>query len=162
MNPNRKARIATAVVMALLCAGVLWKQGVFERAAAAAPETAEPQPQDAIYQTLDAVREADLSKYIDAHTGAMEASLRRTAAEIGESRLLQALQTRNAPLKGIAVHQPEALSDREMKARVEYVFADRNEVQFYYLEKSGERWKIARIDGAERVETLIPYGTPAN
>ena len=160
MKPNRKAQIATAVLMAALGAGVLWKQGAFDRVAAAAQETAAPQPQDAIYQALDAVREGNLAKYIDAHTGTMGASLHRTAAEIGDSRLLQSLQERNAPLKGIAVQEPERLSDGEVKARVEYVFADRNEVQTYYLERSGERWKIARVDGARQIETLIPYGTP--
>jgi hypothetical protein len=49
-----------------------------------------------------------------------------------------------------------------MKARVEYVFADRNEVQIVYLERVGERWKIARVEGAQRIETLMPYGSPVN
>ncbi|HET8547681.1 MAG TPA: hypothetical protein VFL57_06750 [Bryobacteraceae bacterium] len=162
MKPKRKAQIATAVLMAVLGAAVLWKQGAFDRVTAAAQKSAAPQPQDAIYQTLDAVREGNLKKYIDAHTGDMEASLRRTAAEAGEARLLQSLQEQNAPLKGIAIEEPERLSGREVKARVEYVFADRNEVQTYYLERSGAGWKIARVDGAERIKTLVPYGTPVN
>ena len=92
----------------------------------------------------------------------MEASLRRAAAEIGEARLLKSLQEKNAPVKGIAILEPERLSEREVKARVEYVFADRNEVQIVYLEKAGERWKIARVEGAQRIETLVPYGTPVS
>jgi len=63
-------------------------------------------------------------------------------------------------LKGIAIPQPEPLSETEVKARVEYVFADRNEIQWMYLQKAGGAWKIARVDGAERVKTLVPYGTP--
>jgi hypothetical protein len=160
MSPNRKAQIATAVLIAALGAGVLWRQGAFDRVTAAAQQPVVPQPQDAIYQSLDAVRDGNLAKYADAHTGQMEASIRRTAAEIGETRLLQSLQERNAPLKGIAIQEPERLSEREVKARVEYVYADRNEVQTYYVERSGNRWKIARVDGAHRIETLIPYGTP--
>jgi hypothetical protein len=160
MKANRKARFTTLVLIAALGCLALWKQGVFQRVTA----TSRPvtQPQDAIYAMLDAVRDGDLPKYLEAHTGPMEASLRRAAAEIGEARLLQSLKEKNAPVKGVAVLEPERLSEREMKARVEYVFADRNEVQIVYLEKAGERWKIARVDGAQRIETLIPYGTPVN
>jgi hypothetical protein len=153
MNMKRKAQIATLLLMAALAVAALRKP---------AEEPVTAQPQDAIYGMLDAVREGDLSKYLDAHTGVMEASLRRTAAEIGETRLLKSLQDKNAPLKGVAILEPERVSDREVKARVEYVFADRNEAQIYYLEKIGERWKIARVDTAQRIETSIRYGTPVN
>ncbi len=44
--------------------------------------------------------------------------------------------------------------------RVEYVYQDRNEAQSMYLEKLSGAWKIARVEAAERVKTLIPYGTP--
>jgi hypothetical protein len=156
MKPNRKAQIATAVLIAGLGAGVLWRQR------ASTEGSTGPQPQDPIYQALDAVREGDFTKYLDAHAESMKASLLRAAAESGEERLLHSLREQNASLKGIAILEPERLSDREMKAKVEYVFADRNEVQTYHLEKSGDRWKIARVDGAQRIQTLIPYGTPVN
>jgi hypothetical protein len=91
-----KAHIATAILVAALAAAVLWKQqGI-----------AAPQPQDPIYQRLDAVRDGSFTNYIDAHTGSMKASLLRAAAEIGEARLLQSLRDQNASLKGIAVLQP--------------------------------------------------------
>jgi hypothetical protein len=160
MKRNRKARIATLLLMAALGCVVLWKQGAFRSLTAATSQTVPMQPQDVIYEMFDAVRESNLAKYIEAHTGSMEASLRRAATEVGEARLLKALQEKNAPVKGIAILEPERLSDREVKARVEYVFADRNEVQTIYLEKTGERWKVARVEGAQRVETLVPYGTP--
>ena len=162
MKPNRKAQIATVVLMAGLGAFVAWKQGAFDRVAAVSVEPVAPQPQDPVYETLDAVREGDLPKYIAAHTGAMLTALQRAIREIGEARLLQSLKERNAPLKGIAVLEPVPLSDREIKLQVEYVYADRNEIQIYYLEKSADRWKIARVDGTQRIETLIPYGTPVN
>ena len=160
MNQNRKAQTATVLLMGALGCVALWKQGAFERVTATGPASAAAQPQDAIYESLDALRQGDLPKYFDAHTGVMEASLRAAVVEVGEARLLESLQARNAPVKGVAIEEPERLSDREMKARVEYVFADRNEVQIVYLEKLGESWKIARVDGAHRIETLIPYGTP--
>jgi hypothetical protein len=55
---------------------------------------------------------------------------------------------------------PEITSDREAKARVEYVYQDRNEAQNMYLEKTTTGWKITRVETAQRVKTLIPYGTP--
>ena len=60
------------------------------------------------------------------------------------------------------VADPEAqtVTDREAKVRVEYVCQDRNEAQTMYLEKGAGGWKISRVDGAERVKTLVPYGTP--
>ena len=56
--------------------------------------------------------------------------------------------------------EPQPVSDREVKARVEYVFQDRNEVQYVYLAKMSGAWKISRVDSSERVKTLVPYGTP--
>ena len=56
--------------------------------------------------------------------------------------------------------EPQPLSDPEVKARVEYVFQDRNEAQYFYLDKMSGGWKIARVDSSERVKTLVPYGTP--
>lgn len=151
MKANRRAHLVTLLLIAALACLAFWKQG-------AAPR----QPQDAIYEMLDAVREGNLPKYLEAHTGAMEASLRRAAAEIGEARLLESLQKKNSPLKGVAIEEPESLSERDSKARVEYVFANRNEVQIVYLEKTGDRWKIARVENAQQVETVVPYGTPVN
>ncbi len=152
-----KTHFATFLLMAALAGLVLWNQGAFPGVAAA-----RRQPQDTIYETLDAVREGNMAKYLGAHTGAMEASLRRAAAEIGEARLLESLREKNAPLKGVAIQEPERLSERESKARVEYIFDNRNEVQVVYLEKASERWKIARVENAQRIETLVPYGTPVN
>ena len=66
----------------------------------------------------------------------------------------------NAPIKGVAIKEPQKLTDREVKARVEYIYADRNEVQSMFLVKVGDVWKIERLDETERIKTLIPYGTP--
>jgi len=42
---------------------------------------------------------------------------------------------------------------------VEFVYADRNEAQIYYLEQGRGSWKIARQENAEGVKTPVPYGT---
>jgi hypothetical protein len=121
---------------------------------------ADPTPQDAIYAMLDAAREGDVDKYLGFYTGQMEVSLKQAVSESGRDGFAKYLKDTNAPIKGIAINEPQPLTDREVKARVEYVYQDRNEVQIYYLEKQDARWKIARLETAERVKTLVPYGTP--
>ncbi len=55
--------------------------------------------------------------------------------------------------------EPEE-SGNDAQVRVEYVYADRNEVQQIFLERVDEIWKIARVSEIQRVETPVPYGTP--
>ena len=163
MSRQLRARIATAFVIAAAGLIVLWREGKLSLSMPrTAVERTEPQPHDAVYRMLDAVRDGDLSGYLNAHTGPMAESLRRTVAEMGESKFIEALQRQNGPLKGIAVNEPERLSPTQARARVEYVYADRNEVQTVFFENGGGTWRIARVDGAERVRTVIPYGTPVS
>ena len=109
---------------------------------------------------LDAAREGNPRKYLAAHTGQMEAALKQAIAEKGEAAFAAYLKQFNAPIKGIAILEPQVLTDREVKLRVEYVYQDRNEAQIMYLEKVSGAWRIARVESTERVKTLIPYGTP--
>ncbi len=95
---------------------------------------------------------------------------RKRAIHLRLSRIARA-----KPLRAAAIPEPELLERAatyqiggwttteapfEVKVKVEYVFQDRNEVQWMYLEKSGNSWRIARVDTAERIQTLVPYGTP--
>jgi hypothetical protein len=121
---------------------------------------AEPTPQDAVYAMLDAAREGNISAYLNAYTGKVAESLRQALAESTADNFARYLKQLNASVKGIAIAEPEPLTERETKVRVEYVYQDRNEAQVLYLEKLPDGWKIARVDGAERVPTVIPYGTP--
>jgi hypothetical protein len=153
MQNKRKAQIVTILVLvAALGAIVMRKTNLRGSVALVA------QPQDAIYAMLDAARAGDVKKYLASYTGEMEQSLERARSESAD--FAKYLRDSNAALKGIAVTEPETLSDREVKARVEYVYQDRNEVQYFYLQKLRDGWKISRVDSAERVKTLVPYGTP--
>ncbi|MGH9721360.1 MAG: hypothetical protein ACRD8O_14205 [Bryobacteraceae bacterium] len=170
MSRERKAQIITLVVL-VSALGVVaarkagWKLSTARVAAgfsaigrpAAKPD---PTPQDAIYAMLDAARAGDAKAYLAAYTGQMETSLKQSLAETGEPGFAKYLKESNAAIKGIAIMEPQPLTDREVKVRVEYVYQDRNEAQFMYLEKGAGGWKIARVDGTERVKTLVPYGTP--
>lgn len=165
MSKQRLAQILTGLVLGTVFVVVAWRGGAlssirpsewFAKAAA----KSDPTPQDAIYAMLDAGRDGKVREYVAAHTGAMETALAKAVTEATEARFANYLRETNAPIKGVALQEPQALTDREVKVRVEYVYQDRNEVQHMYLEKVGNVWKIARVDSAERIKTLVPYGTP--
>jgi hypothetical protein len=155
---KRKAQIVTIAVLACVVGAVIvkrWRPSIAARPVVVKEETT---PQDVIYAMLDAAREGDVNKYIASYTGQMETSLRQAIAESPD--FSKYLKDSNAAIKGVAIAEPERTGEREVKARVEYVFQDRNEVQFMFLEKTPQGWRIARVDSAERVKTLVPYGTP--
>ena len=167
MRKETRAKIVTVVVLAGAFAIVLaqktgWRARdlrLSDLTARAAPKP-DPTPQDAIYGMLDAARAGDTKLYLASYAGQMESALRQSVAESTPSKFAQYLKDSNAAIKGIAISEPQSLTDREVKVRVEYVYQDRNEAQFMYLEKMASGWKIARVDGVERVKSLVPYGTP--
>jgi len=168
MSPDKKAKVGTVIALAGALAIVLgqkygWKMPnvkVSDLAPRAAAPKSDPTPQDAIYGMLDAARAGDVKTYLASYTGQMEVSLRQSIGETTESGFAKYLKNQNASIKGIAISEPQPLTDREVKVRVEYVYQDRNEAQMMFLEKGPSGWKIARVDGTERVKTLVPYGTP--
>jgi hypothetical protein len=168
MSADKKAKIVTAVVLAGALAIVLgqkygWKMPdvkVSDLAPKPAAPKPDPTPQDAIYAMLDAARVGDVKTYLAAYTGQMETALKQSISETTDSGFAKYLKDQNAAIKGIAISEPQTLTDREVKVRVEYVYQDRNEAQIMFLEKAPPGWKIARVESSERVKTLVPYGTP--
>ena len=169
MNRERIAQALTILTLAAALGAAMarqhgWKMPAWSTVTgslSASRQTAEARPQDAIYAMLDAARDGDVKKYLAAYTGSMETALRQSIAESSDAAFRKYLQDTNAALKGVAVMAPDsAAGDREVKIRVEYVYQDRNEAQTMNLEKTASGWKIARVDSAERVKTLVPYGTP--
>jgi hypothetical protein len=150
-----KRHAVTLVVLALVVAGIAFRQKLLRTA-----EQNDPQPQDAIYAMLDAARAGDVKGYLASYIGPMESSLRQSVIESGEAAFAKYLRDTNAPVKGIAVQAPQTSASGDVTVRVEYVYQDRNEAQTMLLRKTAKGWKIARVDGAERVKTLVPYGTP--
>lgn len=146
-----KVHIMTVVVLAAAL-GMLAVRG---RTRAAPRE-----PQDVVYAMLDAARAGDVPTYLASYTGPMEASLRQTLAETTEAAFSKYLRDSNATVKGIAVSEPQKISDTQAAVRVEYVYQDRNEAQMMYLERGPDGWKISGTDSDHRIKTLIPYGTP--
>jgi hypothetical protein len=154
-----KHRAAQSITVAILA--IVLGIGVARKTGWHLPESRPPQePQDTVYAMLGFARAGDVKAYLASYTGPMEAALRQSIAESNESAFAKYLQDSQAVLKGVAVSEPEITSSSEAKVRVEYVYEDRNEVQFMYLERAGGAWKIARTESDERIKTLIPYGTP--
>jgi hypothetical protein len=119
-----------------------------------------PGPRDAIYAMLAAARDGDVKAYLSRYTGQMETALQASVRESTVDGFARYLRDSNAQIKGVALTGPEPFNGSEVKVRLEYVYQDRNEAQTIYLEKVDGAWKISRVDGAERVKTLVPYGTP--
>jgi hypothetical protein len=156
MKKDRKAQVVTvAVLLVALGIALVRKTGWHPPEARAAQN-----PQDAIYAMLDAARAGDVKAYLASYTGPLEAALRQALAETTEPGFAKYLRDSNAAVKGIAVSDPQKITDLEAKVRVEYIYQDSSEAQMMYLDKGPNGWKISRADSDERVKTLIPYGTP--
>jgi hypothetical protein len=154
MTQRRKTHVTTvAVLLAMLAIFLAWR---FARPSPKEP----PTPQDAISSMLQAARSGNVQTYIASYTGALQRSLQESARESTEPVFAKYLRDSNASIKGVAVGEPQPLSDTEVTVRVEYVYQDRNEAQTMRLQKSGGGWKIAQVDGASRVKSPVPYGMP--
>jgi hypothetical protein len=151
---SKKARIVTIGILVCALGVVIARRGRSTNAVF----IKDPTAQDAIYAMLDAAREGDVGKYVASYGGSMESSLKQAVTESADFG--KYLRDSNAAIKGVAIMDPEQVNNVKVKARVEYVFQDRNEVQYMYLDKTPGGWKIVRVDSAERVKTLVPYGTP--
>jgi hypothetical protein len=155
VNKKRLAPILTIAILATALGVTLARKNNWTLRT----QSADATPEDAIYAMLDAAKKGDVPRYLAAYSGPMEASLKQSIAESTTTAFAQYLIETNATLKGVAVTAPESPTAREARVRVEYVYQDRNEVQFMYLEKL-PTWKITRVESAQRVKTLVPYGTP--
>lgn len=120
------------------------------------PET----PTDTINRMMDAARDGDVNGYLACFSGQMEKTLRQSVEEMSSSGFADYLKTNNKLIKGFAMYEPKEVSESAVDVQVEYVYADRNEAQHFRLEKLLGRWTITKVDGIERVETIVPYGTP--
>lgn len=158
MTRERKTHAVTIAVLILALGVALgWKEGW--RLGRAGPQPPAG-PQDAIYSMLDAGRNGNVSAYLASYTGQMQASLQQSVRESTEAAFAKYLRDTHAAMKGVAVSDPQFVSDNEVNVRVEYVYEERNEVQIVHLVRGSGAWRIVRVDGAERIKTLVPYGTP--
>lgn len=166
MKKDVQAKILTAVLVAGVAVFVIaersgWPAGdgsVGSLISRSSDKKAEPR--DTIYTMLDAARDGDVEAYVDCFVGDAQKRIAQSRDEMTAERFGRYLTERNREIKGIAINQAEAAGEGKNRIRVEYVYADRNEVQYFTLAEQSGEWKIVGMERAERVETLVPYGTP--
>jgi hypothetical protein len=117
-------------------------------------------PEDTVYGMLDAARAGDTAVYVDTFSGALQQQIQQVIRESGKTHFASYLTAQSSSFQSVALSVADQPSDVEARLRVEYIYANRNEVQTFHLKKSGGRWKIIGISGTDQIKTLIPYGTP--
>ncbi len=115
-------------------------------------------PEDVIWRMSDAAREGNVAAYLDCFSGALRQNLQRAVAEMGEAQFSQYLKRLNSEMTGIAVSDFEQINESEAALRVEFVFRGRNEAQKHHFKLVNGAWKIEKLDGAEQIKPLMPYG----
>jgi hypothetical protein len=116
-------------------------------------------PEDTVYGMLDAARAGDTSVYLDTFSGPLRQQIRQAIRESGKTQFASYLTAQSSSFQSVALSVADQPSDVEVRLRLEYVYANRNEVQTFHLKKSGGSWKIIGISGTDQIKTLIPYGT---
>lgn len=158
MSKARRAQIVTILTLAIAFGAAVVHKLPLRGFLPPIGADSDRAPQEVVYAMLDAARAGDVVKYLASHTGELEQSLERARSE--SSDFAQYLRTSNMGIVGVAVTEPQVVSEDEMQVRVEYVFKDRNEIQVLHLSKTAAGWKISRADAAEHTETKTPYGAP--
>ncbi|MFN0122910.1 MAG: hypothetical protein ACKV2V_20615 [Blastocatellia bacterium] len=118
-------------------------------------------PEEVIWQMTNAAREGNVQAYLNCYSGAVRQNLEKTATEMGEQKFSDYLKQLNNEVTGIAVSDLEQ-SNGTASLKVEFVLRGKNEAQKHHFKFIAGAWKIAQVDGAEQIKTLIPYGADAN
>jgi hypothetical protein len=160
MTRERKAHIATVLILAGALALAAAKRTAWGPVAILRTTATAATPQDTVYRMLDAARDGDVRKYLTCYTGQMESSLRQIVKEKGESSLADYIRAFNNTVKGVALQEPQSVAANEVRMRVEFVYSDRNEAQIYDLQQSAGEWRIATQENTQGVKAVMPYGTP--
>jgi hypothetical protein len=157
---NRKTIVTGIFVLALLAMVIarsgnvewpLWFRRSFS--------TKSERPEDAVYAMLDAARAGDTKTYLDFFSSPVRDQLQQVIRENSEPKFAEYLKAQNTAFQSVAVSLADRASESEVTARVEYVYANRNEVQSLSLRKEDSRWRIFKIAGADQIKTLVPFGS---
>lgn len=154
-----KKKIPTIVTIILLVASLVMLMQRGRPARTPWSEAAANTPEEIIWQMVDAAREGNAKAYLDCFSGKLRQNLQKIDTEMGEARFSEYLKQLNNEVTGIAVSDLEQSNAQEAEMSVEFVFRGRNETQKHYFRLADGKWKIDRIDDAEWLKVLIPYGT---
>ena len=104
-------------------------------------------------------REGRVEDYLNCFESKLRTRLASARAEMKKGEFAEYLRRRAEPVRGIAFSDETILDENAIRIKVEWVFVDRNEVQFFMLKKIEEAWKIADMTEARYKRPPIPYGT---
>jgi hypothetical protein len=153
-----KQRLPALITMLLIAAALVLLTQRERWSELAQGESPAASPEDVVWQLSDAAREGNVRAYLDCFGGALRQKLEKTASDMGEAQFSQYLKQLNGEVTGIAVSDLERTDQQTAALRVEFVFRSRSEAQKHHFKLSAGRWKIDGVDGAERVNGLIPDG----
>jgi hypothetical protein len=164
MNLAKRPAVLTGVFIAILLILVLLHSHGWRLPGAAKDFFSHSRPristpEETVYGMLDAARAGNATVYVDTFSGPLQQQIEQVMRESGKAQFATYLTAQSSSFQSVALSVTDQPSDVEARLRVEYVYANRNEVQTFHLKKSGERWKIIGISGADQIKTLIPYGT---
>jgi len=118
-------------------------------------------PEEGVYAMFDAARAGNAQAYFECFSGPLRDQVAATAKEDSAPEFKAYLMRQNSAVQGMAVTITERPSADEVRARVEYVYSDHNEVQNVRLRREGAHWKVISIGAAQAVTPLVLYGTKA-
>lgn len=151
-----KQRLPAIITVLLIISAIAY---FAKRNQPASTNDAPVTPEDVIWRMSDAAREGSVNAYLDCFDGALKNNLQRTVAEMGEAQFSQYLKRLNGEMTGIAVSDFEQVSENEATLRVEFVFRGKNEAQKHHFKLVNGVWRIDKLDGAEQIKSLTPYGS---
>jgi hypothetical protein len=156
--------VVTISILAGLIVLVLVRNGSLRLPASLAQFTsladkASTGPDEAIYNMLDAARAGNAKSYLDSFADPMRAQIEQVVKESSKDKFAAYLVSQNSAFQSVAITVTSEASDHEALAKVEYVYSDRNEVQYMHLNKVQGQWKITEVSGSQPIKTLIPFGT---
>jgi hypothetical protein len=108
---------------------------------------------------LDAARAGNANSYLDCFADPMRSQIQQVVKESTKDKFAAYLVAQNSAFQSVAITLNSQPSDHEAQAQVEYVYSDRNEVQYMHLNKDHGRWKITDVTSSQAIKTLIPFGT---
>jgi hypothetical protein len=156
------AALASAAYHRLSVPGSRLPAPSFQLSSGREPRAASREPSQRIEDAFQAARKGDLDGYLAQFADPLRAQLARTRAERGDRYLRDYLARLTGPVKGLAFDptRREEVAPETVRFPVEFIYADRNEIQTFVLQREGDRWRIRSIDTPRSAPTLIPYGTP--
>ncbi|MCS7265879.1 MAG: hypothetical protein NZ805_13725 [Armatimonadetes bacterium] len=124
-----------------------------------APTQRNSQPEEIVWTLVSACRKGDVEGYMICFGSPIKERLKQLAKEQGDEKFRYYLKQIIAPIKGIAVFQPNKDAKGNWQVVAEFVFSNRTERQVFIVGNVKGKWKIIGVETSKSVPVLIPYGT---